>query len=61
MKAIKEIGLLLPCNVIVYVEDEEVFVSAILPTIAMSMVENEELGEIAVEVENKLKKVVDNL
>ena len=52
---------MLPCNVIVYVEDEEVFVSAILPTIAMSMVENEELGEIAVEVENKLKKVVDNL
>ena len=52
---------MLPCNVIVYVEDEEVFVSAILPTIVMSMVENEELGEIAVEVENKLKKVVDNL
>ena len=33
----KDIGLLLPCNVIVYEQEGEVFVSAIVPTVAMSM------------------------
>ncbi len=35
-------------------------VSAILPTVAMSMVENEKLRSIAVQVEQKLKKVIDS-
>lgn len=61
LKSEKEIGLFLPCNVIVYKEDREVFVSAVLPTVAMSMVENQALSSIAVEVETKLKKVVDSL
>jgi uncharacterized protein (DUF302 family) len=61
LKSEKEIGLFLPCNVIVYEEDREVFVSAVLPTVAMSMVENQALSSIAVEVETKLKKVVDSL
>lgn len=61
LKSEKEIGLFLPCNVIVYEEDGEVFVSAVLPTVAMSMVENVALSGIAVEVEAKLKKVVDSL
>lgn len=55
----KEIGLMLPCNVIVYQDDELVYVSAVLPTVAMSMVEKPQLAEIAREVEEKLKKVVD--
>ena len=55
----RDIGLLLPCNVIVYEDDGATWVSAIVPTVAMSMVENEELGSIAVEVEQKLEKVVD--
>lgn len=57
----KEIGLLLPCNVIVYEDQGKVFVSAILPKVAMSMVENPLLASIAVEVEERLKKVVDNI
>lgn len=61
LKSEKEIGLFLPCNVIVYEEDGEIFVSAILPTRAMSMVENPALSAIAVEVETKLKKVIDSL
>ncbi|MDP2838295.1 MAG: DUF302 domain-containing protein [Candidatus Moranbacteria bacterium] len=61
LKSEKEIGLFLPCNVIVYEEDGETFVSAILPTVAMSMVENPALSVIAVEVEAKLKKVVDSI
>lgn len=61
LKSEKEIGLFLPCNVIVYEEGGETFVSAVLPTVAMSMVENSALSVIAVEVEAKLKKVVDSL
>jgi len=59
LQAERDIGLLLPCNVIVYEDDGATWVSAIVPTVAMSMVENEELGSIAVEVEQKLEKVVD--
>lgn len=57
----KEIGLLLPCNVIIYSDGGETFVSAILPTAAMSIVQNDALKEIADEIEGKLKKVIDNV
>ncbi|MFA5942715.1 MAG: DUF302 domain-containing protein [Candidatus Paceibacterota bacterium] len=61
LQAEKDIGLLLPCNVIVYEEDGAVFVSAILPTVAMRMVENPVLADIAKTVEEKLKKAVNNI
>jgi len=61
LQAEKDIGLLLPCNIIVYEDAGEVYVSAIVPTVAMNMVENEKLGSIATEVEKKLKKVVDSI
>lgn len=51
----------LDCNVIVYEKDEKVFASGILPTIAMSMVENSDLEEISEEVEEKMKRVINNL
>ena len=57
----KEIGLLLPCNVIVYEDTGNVYVSAIVPSVGMSMVENPKLAEIAKEVEKKLKVVIDNV
>jgi uncharacterized protein (DUF302 family) len=57
----KEIGLLLPCNVIVYEDKGDVYVSAIVPSTAMDMVKNEQLGIIAKEVEGKLKKVIDTI
>jgi uncharacterized protein (DUF302 family) len=59
LKAERDIGLLLPCNVIVYEDGGATWVSAIVPTVAMSMVQNEELGSIAVEVEQKLEKVIN--
>jgi len=61
LQAEKEVGLLLPCNVIVYRDGGETFVSAILPTATMSIVDNDTLGVVAVEVEAKLKKVVDSI
>ncbi len=57
----KEIGLLLPCNIIVYRDGGETFVSALLPTAAMSIVQNDALRKIADEVEGKLKRVIDNI
>ncbi len=55
----KNIGLFLPCNVIVYEEDGAVFVEAIRPSAAMSIVENDELAKIAAQAEDKLKIVID--
>ncbi len=57
----RDIGLLLPCNVIVYEMKSETYVSAIVPSVAMSMIENEELAGVAVEVEQKLERVVDGV
>lgn len=55
----KLVGLLLPCNVLVFEEQGEVSVAAILPTVAMSVVGSDKLLEVAKEVETKLKAVVD--
>lgn len=56
-----EIGLMLPCNVIIYQKMDDVFVSAVLPTVAMGMVDNEALTNVAINIEKKLKKAIDNL
>ena len=61
LQAEQDIGLMLPCNVIVYGKDGKVNVSVILPTVAMQMIENEKLTDIAKEIEEKLKKVIDNI
>lgn len=61
LQAEKEIGLLLPCNFIVYVESEKVIVSAINPNEAMSIIENSDLKEIAEEVGEKLKKIIEEI
>ena len=55
----KDIGLLMPCNVIVYEDSGKTFVAATLPTVAMGAVKNEKLRPTAQEVESKLKKAVD--
>jgi uncharacterized protein (DUF302 family) len=59
LKAEKDIGLLLPCNIVVYKDNERVYVSAIRPTVAMAMVDNESMVNIAKTIEEKLEKVVD--
>jgi len=56
-----EIGLMLPCNVIVYEQNNEIYVSAILPSAAMGIIENESLKKIAANIEHKLTKVIENL
>jgi uncharacterized protein (DUF302 family) len=59
LTAERDIGVLLPCNVIVYVQDGKTYISAVLPTVQLGKVGNPKLLPIAEQVENKLKKVVD--
>lgn len=57
-----KIGLMLPCNVIVQEKpDGKVEVSAIDPVASMQAVDNQDLGEIALQVREKLRKVIDSI
>jgi len=56
-----DIGLLLPCNVVVYQNGDKVYVSAIMPSVAMSIVGSPELASIAKEIEERLKSVIDSI
>jgi uncharacterized protein (DUF302 family) len=62
LKVEKEIGLLLPCNIIVYRNNGKTIISAIKPSEMFSIVEHkEELANIAVQVEEKLRNVISRL
>ncbi len=56
-----KIGTVLPCNFIVQEKDGEVEVSSINPVAAMASVENEEMKNIALEISEKLSRVVLSL
>ena len=56
-----EIGLLLPCNVIVYEKDENVYVAAIDAKAMFKVVDRDDIEPIADEVNAKLKNVIENL
>ena len=57
----ENIGLMLPCNVLIYERQNKTVVSIINPTVAMKMIGNVELEQIASKIENKLKKVFDSI
>lgn len=61
LEAEENIGLMLPCNVIVYEKAGKTVIAAIRPTVAMRMIDNPELQSIAEQVENALKEVVESL
>jgi uncharacterized protein (DUF302 family) len=52
---------MLPCNVIVQQQQDQVEVSAVDPIASMQAVENEALGELATQVRAKLERVVANI
>jgi uncharacterized protein (DUF302 family) len=54
LQAEKEIGLLLPCNVIVYEDGGKVYISVMKPTAALTLSKNETVAKIAKQVESKL-------
>ena len=57
----ENIGLMLPCNVVIYERGNNTVISIIKPTVAMEMINNENLRQIAAMVETKLKKVFDSI
>ena len=62
LQAEDKIGTMLPCNVIVQeIEDGTVEIAAIDPIASMQAIRNQSLGEVARQVQAKLKKVIEDL
>ena len=62
LKSEDKIGTMLPCNVILQeLDDSNVEVAAVDPEASMMAVQNEQLADIASQIQKKLKKAVDNL
>ena len=55
------VGLLLPCNVVVYEKDGKSVVAAIDASRMLSVIDNPRLESVATEVNDKLRRVVDNV
>ena len=62
LQAEDKIGTMLPCNVIVQeLADGKVEIAAVDPVASMQAIENPKLKNIAEQVRDKLKKVIENL
>lgn len=57
----ENIGLMLSCNVILYEKGDKTVISIIRPTVAMEMINNKKLKEVAEHIETKLEHVIDAL
>ena len=54
-----ELGVLLPCNVVVYRRDERTHIAAIDAERMLSIVDNEDLAAVAAQVRDKLTRVIE--
>lgn len=61
LQAEPELGLLLPCNVVVYETDEGTRVSAINAESMLGIVANPALNEIATDVQARLTRVIESI
>lgn len=62
LQAENKIGTMLPCNVIVQErENGQAEVSVVDPVLSMMAIKNRQLGDIAGQVREKLKRVVDSI
>jgi uncharacterized protein (DUF302 family) len=61
LEAERDIGLLLPCNVIVYAADEDgrSVVAAMDPEEALSLTDNDEIRPVAAEVRERLSRALE--
>ena len=61
LAAERNIGLLLPCNVVVYATEDEgrSVVAAVDPEVSLGRVGNTELAPVAAEVKARLRRVLD--
>lgn len=61
LQAEEDIGLLLPCNVVVREQDGKTVVSAFDPMSMMALTKNQELQDIAKQVKERLERVMSNV
>lgn len=62
LEAENKIGIMLPCNVIVQeTTDGAIEVAAVDPVASMMAIENQKLIDIATEIQQKLKTVIEKL
>jgi uncharacterized protein (DUF302 family) len=61
LKAEEQIGLLLPCNFIIYEKEGKTIVSAFNPAVISAISNNEKLNEISVKLNEKINKVIDSI
>jgi uncharacterized protein (DUF302 family) len=62
LQAEEKIGTMLPCNVLVIEQGRnKIEIAAVNPVASMQAITNPALGDVALEVTNKLKRVIDNL
>ena len=55
----EELGLLLPCNVIVYEKNDKSVISIFDPIVMTTVVDNPDMKPVAEEVKSKLKRVLE--
>jgi uncharacterized protein (DUF302 family) len=62
IQADPDIGLLLPCNVLIRDEgDGQIYIGFMDPVAVLGMVENDQIAEVAPQVREKLQRVADSL
>jgi len=62
LQAEDKIGTMLPCNVLVIEQGQnKIEIAAVNPVASMQAITNPSLGDVALEVTNKLKKVIESL
>ena len=61
LEADASVGLLLPCNVIVYEEGDGSVVAAVNPLSLLGVLDNPTLREVAQEAERRLRRAIDRL
>ena len=61
LDAERDLGALLPCNVVVYKDDGDVVVSAVDPDTLLGVVDNSELDGIAEDVRERFDRVLDEV
>jgi uncharacterized protein (DUF302 family) len=59
LQVVKDVGLMMPCNVVVYTDHGKTYISAAMPTTLMNLIQNNKLQATAQQIEQKLKKVID--
>jgi uncharacterized protein (DUF302 family) len=62
LQAEEKIGTMLPCNVLVIEQGQnKIEIAAVNPVASMQAITNPALGDVALEVTNKLRRVINNL